>query len=102
MLHALPRYPPASLATVVQLTSEDAVGLLDMPVSQHSCGQYTAQICCKLAGMVTITAKLNGKTVGQPITLPVKASAASQLRLAGKGSLHCTAGGCFSSGSHSV
>ncbi|DBA83503.1 TPA: hypothetical protein ACH3X2_006431 [Trebouxia sp. C0005] len=69
-----------------------AEGLLDMPVSQHSHGQYTAEICCKLAGMATVKAKLNGKTVGQPITLPIRASAASQLRLAGKGSLHCTAG----------
>jgi hypothetical protein len=82
--------------------SGDAVGLLDMPVSQHSRGQYTAEICCKLAGMATVKAKLNGKTVGQPITLPIKASAASQLRLAGKGSLRCTAGACFSNGSHSV
>ena len=90
------------MATLTQLTSGDTVGLLDMPVSQHSSGQYTAEICCKLAGMATVKAKLNGKTVGQPITLPIKASAASQLRLAGKGSLHCTAGGCFSNGSHSV
>ncbi len=73
-----------------------------MPVSQHSCGHYTAEICCKLAGMATVKAKLNGKTVGQPITVPIRASEASQLRLAGKGSLHCTAGGCFSNGSHSV
>ncbi|KAL0032084.1 hypothetical protein WJX77_004214 [Trebouxia sp. C0004] len=69
-----------------------AEGLLDIPVSQHSPGQYTAEICCKLAGMATVKAKLNGKTVGQPITLPIKASAASQLSLAGKGSLYCTAG----------
>ena len=63
-----------------------------MPVTQQSQGLYSAEVCCKLAGMATIKAKLNGEAIGQPVTVPIKPGAACQLRLAGKGSLHCLAG----------
>lgn len=63
-----------------------------MPVSQQGQGFYPAEICCTLAGMATIRANLNGEIIGQPVTLPIRASTATRLRLVEKGSLHCTAG----------
>lgn len=69
-----------------------AAGLQSIPVRQQSIGSHTAEICCKLAGMATIKAKLNGQLIGQPLNLPIKASTPSQLKPAERGSLHCTAG----------
>ena len=67
-------------------------GLQAVPVKHEGQGRYTAQVCCKQAGMVTVMARLNGRVIGHPMTLPVKANTASQLQITGQHDLCCTAG----------
>ena len=55
-------------------------------------GQHSAQVLSTRAGMVTLSARLNGELVGCPATIPVEAAELSALKLCSSGPLAITAG----------
>lgn len=67
-------------------------GLQDIPVKPQGQGLYTAEVCCRQAGLVTVLGKLNDRVIGRPETLPIKASTACKLQVTQKGPICCTAG----------
>lgn len=53
---------------------------------------YTAQVYCRQAGIVTLMGKLNGRIIGHPETLLIKANTACKLQVAMQDALSCIAG----------
>ena len=67
-------------------------GVLRGAAKHEGSGHYTAEVCCKQAGMVTVVASLNEKPIGHPLTLPVVAKKPCQLQQVQQGVMCCTAG----------
>ena len=55
-------------------------------------GLYTAEVCCRQAGLVSMLGKLNGRVIDRPKTLQIKASTACKLQVTEKDPICCTAG----------
>ena len=66
-------------------------GPQDAPVKPQGQGSYTAEVCCRQAGLVTVLGKLNDRAIGRPETLQIKASTACKLQVTNN-PICCTAG----------
>ena len=67
-------------------------GLHKLAVETKGQGLYTAEVCCRQAGLVTVIGKLNDRGVGCPETLLIKASTACKLQVTHRDPIWCTAG----------
>ena len=67
-------------------------GLQHASMKPQGQGLYIAEVCCRQAGLVTMLGKLNGRVIGRPKTVQIKASTACKLQVLEKDPIRCTAG----------
>jgi len=67
-------------------------GLSSLPVKDLGKGSYAATLSAKSAGIVTVSATVNGEAVGLPVTVAAEPGPLASLVACSTGPLHCTAG----------
>ena len=67
-------------------------GLSNLQVKDLGKGAYAATLSTSVAGIVTVSATVNGETVGLPVTVAAEPGPLASLVACTSGPLRCTAG----------
>ena len=67
-------------------------GLSSLPVKDLGRGAYAATLTTAVAGIVTVSATVNGEAVGLPVTVAAEPGPLATLVACRTGPLRCTAG----------
>ena len=70
-----------------------SAGLSSLPVKDLGKGSYAATLSTAAAGIVTVSATVNGEAVGLPVTVAAEPGPLASLVACSSGPLRCTAGG---------